>query len=489
MKFALAILIMTLSAAPALAQYNSGSSGVHGPFPPTAVPNNVRYMVWDLKTGLLRYCSAYDTQAKPDFCTTEISTAQIPGIPEAGLTNHVFEFSNVDILPSPNIGALDIYLVGYEGPTPLTILSQTSFRLRFGIVFHLDGLTGHNSNSIAFGVPGGRPGPGGFDGGAGGKQGSPSTNGNAGFGPSGGAGGVANGGGRNGGHATPTPVSTSLIPLVGGSGGGGSGALDAGCGVSGGGGAGGGGGGGAMVMAASVQITLDSGSLISARPGTGGSGCAGTGGTGGGGAVRLVATTISGPGQILVGATGILRFEGNTQSYTGNVDTSRGSVLTAPQPAIAADFPQLRITSVGGIAVGQNPSGIVSTPDVTFPTAPANPVTVELAASNVPVGTVVRLRANPVIGAPTTADSSALVGTPQSSTASAALEIPAGVGVITAVTSFPVTTALLERLPFVPGLKPTAIEVVADATGTSRAFVIGADARRVEIDWRFAVVP
>jgi hypothetical protein len=149
----------------------------------------------------------------------------------------------------------------------------------------------------------------------------------------------------------------------------------------------------------------------------------------------------------------------------------------------------LRITSVGGIAVGPNPSGLIATPDVTFPTAPAGAVTVDLAASNVPVGTVVRLRATPLVGTLTTADSSALTGTLQSSTASASLEIPAGTGVITAVTSFPVSTALLQRLPVIPGLTPTAIEVVADATGTSRAFVIAADARRVEIDSRFGIVP
>jgi hypothetical protein len=194
----------------------------------------------------------------------------------------------------------------------------------------------------------------------------------------------------------------------------------------------------------------------------------------------------------LVG-NGIVRFEGNASDFSGAIDTTRGTILATPQPAIVIGFPVLRITSVGGIAVGQSPSGAISTPDVTFQTAPAGPVAVALAASNIPVGIVVNLRANPMVGSATTANSSALVGTAQSSTANASLQIPAGAGVITAVTSFPVTTAMLDRLPLVPGLTPTTIEVVADATGLSRVFMLGAEARRVEVtmgpDGRFAAVP
>ena len=79
-------LLIALTAAPAGAQYNSGSSGIHGAFPPAPVPTGGRYMLWDLTTGLLRFCSAYDTTARLDTCTTEVGTAQIPGIPAGGLT-------------------------------------------------------------------------------------------------------------------------------------------------------------------------------------------------------------------------------------------------------------------------------------------------------------------------------------------------------------------------------------------------------------------
>jgi hypothetical protein len=130
---------------------------------------------------------------------------------------------------------------------------------------------------------------------------------------------------------------------------------------------------------------------------------------------------------------------------------------------------------------------------VTFASAPSGPVAVDLAAASIPVGTTVSVRAAPVVGAPTSVTSAALTGTLASSTASAALTIPAGAGVITALTSFPVSSAMLDRLPPIPGMKPALIEVTADGSGTSRTFLIGEDSKRVELtmgaNGRFAVVP
>jgi hypothetical protein len=498
---AVAAVLIGSMAPPAWAQYNSGSSGVHGVFPPGPLPATTRYLLWNLRTGLVRYCSLYDTALRPDTCQTEVGTAQIPGIPGGGLTTGVFEFTSFDAAVSPAVGNLDVFPVGYDAPTPLTILVQTQFRVRNNVVLHLEGANGESVSGLfsnGQSARGGRPGPGGFAGGEGGKQGTPSTNGNSGFGPTGGPGGFANnqGTGISGGTATASPVSTSLTPLAGGSGGGGGGAYDTQCGFRGAGG-GGGGGGGAVLVAASGQILHEG--VILVYGGIGGFGCQSfsigqfrTGGSGSGGSIRFAAPTISGGGSISVG-NGIVRLEGNTSAYTGAIDTIRGTILGAPQPAVPAAAPALRITSVGGIAVGATPSGSVSTPDVTFATAPTAPVAIELAASNIPTGTLVNVRANPVIGSATAAASSALSGSNESSTASASLTIPTGAGVITAVTSFPVTTAMLDRLPAIPGLRPTAIEVTAEANGASRTFVIGADARRVELtmgaDGRFAVLP
>ncbi|HEU4891733.1 MAG TPA: hypothetical protein VFT47_09295 [Vicinamibacterales bacterium] len=484
------VALVASGATSAQAQYNSGSSGVHGVFPPAPVPDTAQYVLWNLKTGLVRYCTTYDTVSRPDTCTNELSTAQILGTAAGGPSNGVYQFTNFD-LQHPSSAFIDLYPVGYDGPVPLTILSQQSIRL-FRVTFHMEGAVGWTLQTglppTGFGPPGGRPGPGGFAGGNGGKMGTPSTDGNPGFGPTGGAAGRANTA-EYGQDAGPTSVATSLIPLVGGSGGGGTGAWDTACGFRGPGGSGGGGG-GALLVAANVQIVLDT-SFIDARGGAGGYNCVGYhGGAGSGGSVRLVAPTVSGSSTIMLG-NGIIRVEGNASAFSGYIDTVRGTVLSAPQPAIPSGIPTLRITSVGGLAVGQNPTGSIATPDVTFQTVPSGPVTVNLAASNIPIGTVASVRANPLIGTATTTDSSALTGSLQSSTASASLTIPAGAGVITAVTTFPVTTAMLDRLPQIPGMKPALIEVTADASGTSRLFVIGEDSRRVELklgtDGRFAV--
>jgi hypothetical protein len=490
---AAALVLVASGATRARAQYNSGSSGVHGVFPPAPVPDTAQYVLWNLRTGLVRYCTSYDTVNRPDTCINELSTAQILGTAGGGPAEGVYHFTNFD-LAHPNAAFIELYPVGYEGPVPLTILSQQSFRL-FRVTFHMEGVAGWTITAslppTGFGPPGGRPGPGGFAGGNGGKMGSPSTDGNPGFGPTGGAGGHANVG-EFGQDAGPTPIATSLIPLVGGSGGGGTGAWDTACGFRGPGGSGGGGG-GALLVAANVQINLDT-SAIDARGGLGGYNCFGyRGGSGSGGSLRLVAPTISGNSTIQL-SNGIIRVEGNAAAFSGFIDTVRGTVLSAPQPARPGGVPTLRITSVGGIAVGQNPTGSISTPDVTFQTAPSGPVTVNLAASNIPTTSpakVVTVRANPLIGTSTEAESTPLTGSLQSSTASASLTIPAGAGVITAVTSFPVTTAMLDRLPQIPGMKPALIEVTADASGASRLFVIGEDSRRVELkpgaDGRFAV--
>jgi len=487
-----AIALIVSSARPGFGQYNSGSSGVHGAFPPAAVPAAARFLLWNLKTGLIRYCVTYDEVLRPETCPDQISTAQIPGIPQGGLTTGVYEFTTFDVT-SPFTGFLVVYPVGHDGPPPLTILSQQSIRM-VRITFRLDG---QNGQSIPAGIPlpgfsayGGRPGPGGFAGGAGGKFGSPSTGGSPGLGPTGGA--ASSPSAPSGVAATPTPVATSLVPLIGGSGGSGSSGLDASCGFRGAGG-GGGGGGGALLLAANVQIALES-STLDVTGGQGGAGCSFAGGQGSGGALRLASPTITGSSSSLLLGNGIIRLEGNATTFLGSISVQnlRGSMLATPQPAIPTGIPTLRITSVGGLAVGQNPSGSAATPDVTFQTAPSGPVAIDLTAANIPVGSVVSVRASPLIGAQT-ATTSTLTGTQQSSTASASLAIPAGAGVITAVTSFPVTSAMLDRLPQLPGFKPSLIEVTADAFGGSRLFVIGDDSRRLELtmgtDGRLGVLP
>ena len=118
-----------------------------------------------METGLVRYCSVYDFNTKPDTCTTQLGTAQIPNIPVGGLTTGVFEFSNFDL---PNRSAsnltVEVDLVGNSRNNPLTILSQQDIRLGTFTYIYANGLNGAGPAGPNGGA-GGRGGPGGFAGG------------------------------------------------------------------------------------------------------------------------------------------------------------------------------------------------------------------------------------------------------------------------------------------------------------------------------------
>jgi hypothetical protein len=182
-----------------------------------------------------------------------------------------------------------------------------------------------------------------------------------------------------------------------------------------------------------------------------------------------------------------VRIEANTNGYTGSIQgASSGSFTQFPAAAIPSDLPQLRISSIGGVAVPATTTGDPATPDVTFPTAPVNPVVVALSGSQIPVGTTVSLRVTPAIGAATTTTSTALSGTLSSSTASATLDIPPGPGAMSASATFtlPPQSALLMGIPSLDGTKPHQVEIVASAGGPSRMYVIGENGARFEVEAR-----
>jgi hypothetical protein len=513
-----AAAISALVAVPAAAQFDSGSSGVHGQFPPSALPNGTFYIVWNVTTGFLRYCSNYDITVRPTTCITETGTAQIAGIPAGGLQTGIYEFTNVNIVSVNNNNVLDIYLIGNPLNNPITILSQADIRLGNFVRFRADGLNGRSpsGSNIAFSQAGGDPGPGGSGGAAGGIGGSTPSSGNPGFGPAGGAGGDANAttpAGLRGIGAGSSPASFSLTPLRGGSGGGGGaglapnltvGGTQCGANILGYGGAGGGGGGGGVLMAATNEIFLGNSSTgIDASGGSGGdnssTSCRPTGGGGEGGSVRLVTKTISGDGFIDVsggtgvfgttgnGAGGRVRLEANTNAFTGSiVGAASGSFTQFPNAAFPANSPTLRIAAIGGVTVPPSPTGNWATPDVSFPTAPTNPVTVALTASQIPVGTTISLRVTPAIGTSTTTTSTALTGTLTNSTASAVVTIPPGPGSIAATATFtlPPGSAMLMGIPNLDGTKPQRVEVVAGLGGASRTYVIADNGARFEVEMR-----
>jgi hypothetical protein len=266
------------------------------------------------------------------------------------------------------------------------------------------------------------PGPGGYPGGLGAGFGSGAF---AGFGPGGGSSSCCGfNSGFGAGHATMSSPSSGaiygnvvLVPLRGGSGGGGSAfGTVAGCG---------GGGGGAIRIESSISITL-AGSIL-ANGGDGGAGTASdanTGGGGSGGAIHLISQTITGGGSLSArggagtnvqqGGLGRIRLDAFTQQFTGNSTpaASLGSPYAVPQPTAQ---PTVRVTSIGGVAVPPNPTGSFLTPDVVLNTP--NAVTVNIQATNVPLGTVVKLWLFSEVTTDVTLNSTPLAGTLQSSTA------------------------------------------------------------------------
>lgn len=354
--------------------------------------------------------------------------------------------------------------------TPVVLLATGDVTIAGAI--NLNGTAGRDTGPAGDGVLGddGQPGvggPGGYDGGRGGITGGLIRGGN-GLGPGGGSGsnegssvgygGAGGGFGGNGegysnaagGTAYGSPT---LLPLVGGSGGGGG---RAGSAFN---GAGGGGGGGAIMIASSGTVTV-TGSITANGGGggsTAGSACGGPGGGGSGGAIRILATRLTGNGPITAagasygtscsqgagnGSGGRIRLEAEILNRT-TATTPTYSASAVPGPVFVAGLPTLRIARIGGFDVPAVPTSEV---DVSLPADFPNPVTVEFAATGVPVGNTVSLRVVPAQGATVIATSPALTGTSEASSASVAVDISSGPSVLQASTTYNIVVAQGEAL-------------------------------------------
>ena len=365
-------------------------------------------------------------------------------------------------------------------------------------------------------------GPGGFDGGRGGRADvaqTPTTiRGGAGLGPGGGDGGTEGGDsclagrlyqkfvGESAGHETHgnpnAPVcggtftnsggvpygSAILQPLIGGSGGGGGrgGTVFAG--------SGGGGGGGALLIASSGTVSIPTGGAIYASGGNGGdvggSGFGGPGGGGSGGAIRIVATTLTGAG-IINAARGATNAPTSGTSYINNASTYYASVgrirleaetftytaattppfsRDAPGPVFLANVPSLRIATVGGQTVPANPTGQA---DLTFPANLTNPVTVAFETTNVPAGNTVLLRVIPASGAVVEALSPAITVSGAAGSASVQVSLPQGPSVLQAVTTYTVVVAMGNALShFAQNERVEKVQLIATLGGESQAKLI-----------------
>ncbi|MBI5641303.1 MAG: hypothetical protein HZA17_12850 [Nitrospirae bacterium] len=331
------------------------------------------------------------------------------------------------------------------------------------------------------GAVSGKGGPGGFDGGlggafnvlggkglgpGGGNTGNFSTNPTPSYAYSsgGGGGGYGFAGTNGGGHSTYAPGgiaggtygNSRVLPVMGGSGGaGGPGSPVTGFVHTGG---AGGGGGGVVVIASSGTITVTGSITANGGRGANSSGThGGQGGGGSGGAIKLMSDRITGEGAITAtggtggssgssyvggtGGNGRIRFEANTVTRTAATNPS--STWSYPGTVFLTNPPTLSITSVGGVNVPSNPSGKFGTVDVPLPSSTTNPVTVNISAANIPVGTQVTITSVPEYGAATTVVSAGLSGTNESSTSTVSLTLSTSYQcILTAQATFTIQTAM-----------------------------------------------
>ncbi len=455
----------------AAAGFNSGSTGADGAFAPTA-DTTVQLPA----SGVLNY-----------------TTVNIP-------TGVTVTFTQSNKAPVVMLASGDVKIAG---------------------TIDISGASTPNVTIGSFQFQGGKGGPGGYDGGWGGQP--VQVSGGTGFGPGGGGGGTqsgstcnsdSQGGGgggftgngeasycvRNGGYLAnvrtgfggPGYGSITMLPLIGGSGGGGGAGSISGLGAP---GSGGGGGGGALLLVSSGSVEL-TGSVQAKGGNSGynyGTNCngateyGGTGGGGSGGAVRIIASAFTGNGTINV-AGGTAACANNWfQGGNGAPGRSSVEIVTGGTFNLSA-LPSLAFTSIGGVAVPPNPVGAG---DVVLPNTVTNPVTVNLAASGIPVGTVVKVILNQPYGANITADSSPLSGTLQSSTASASIDIPPGATVLMASTTYTLTLAMGDALSvYAQGERVEKVRLTATMGGQTQATLITVSGKEFNVPYAvLATIP
>ena len=441
-------ILMSLMATQSWA-FESGSTGADGAFSPTA------------DTGL----------AFPASGILNLTTLNIP----SGVT--------VNVGPNPTNG-------------PAVILVQGDAVID-GVI-NIGGADGEGVGSAPAGFAGGLPldlvggtgqGPGGSAGGAanfasGGNGGSYGSLGSA---------GTSNSDARG-----PAYGSNSMQPLLGGSGGGGTGISGQSRGYR------GGGGGGAILIAVSGTLTLNGEIMAKGGDGepavrelistTGGPGAGG----GSGGGVRLIATNFTGSGTINVsggnpglgrfrfdstvfrdggaGGAGRVRIEADAFNFSGGV-TPSVAVTAAPSAVFIANLPTIRMTTIGGSAVPTDPVG---ESDVVLPSSISNPITVEFAATGVPLGAVVDLTVVPSVGATTSASSTGLAGSVANSTATASVTLTQGPSVLYASVSFAAAgTPIAMFSPFTDGEKVAWVELRSTLGGGPSSMRLTTESGRI----------
>jgi hypothetical protein len=178
------------------------------------------------------------------------------------------------------------------------------------------------------------------------------------------------------------------------------------------------------------------------------------------------------------GSAGRIRIEAAGNTATINFTQVVPSVAQ-PTSAILPNAPGLRITAVGGVAAPPSPTASFSSPDIPLPAGTVNPVTVELAASNIPPGTTVTVTVAGQTGGPSSAIAT-LAGTLTASTASATVTVPTSQpSIISASATFTLTAALAGGALLVEGEEVERARVETTYGGASQLVYVTRSGREV----------
>lgn len=366
-----------------LAQFESGSTGVNGPFPPGALPEGTEEILVDLRDGGVTYSGQGGT----------LGSVVLPATPDGGFGDGIFHFTSVNVPAGTTVR-----FVRHLRNPPIYFLAQENV-----IIAGTVDVSGEDGGAEGVGG-GGSSGPGGYKGGHGGLVGS--NGGGQGLGPGGGAGGGVRAGPGSfgdsgvGGSSGGSYGSTIQRPLLGGSGGAGARARNSTTTP----GATGGGGGGAIAIASSAGMQVTG--QILADGGDGGDGGDTSqgdffGGAGSGGGILLTANTLSGSGlvsamggsgrpEISRGGRGRIRLESflstlNLTNVQGVLSVSAPGPVFVPNPAV------VRIESIDGVEVPDAAAGGFGGTDVVVDQP--GTVSVAVRAANIEPGTRVRVTA------------------------------------------------------------------------------------------------
>jgi hypothetical protein len=321
----------------------------------------------------------------------------------------VFKYTTIDI----ELGAT-VRFINHPKNPPVVWLAEGSVTIDGEV--NLDGGDGADVLAGGYAIPG----PGGFEGGTGSFNGIFAS---AGFGP--GGGGVGDGGGfgqmGEGSNGGDSYGSDGMIPIIGGSDGGGRPNTTSR----------GGAGGGSILIGSSGEIAFGQFAELSVRGGNPSANTSNSG-AGSGGGIRLVANEIlSSGGDIFAfggttgddGGHGRIRLEATDIAFAGSIGPT-AEISFAPSPIFSDLVPTLEATVVDDIPVPTDPDAGIRTTDLEIENP--NDVVIEIAATNIPIGTTVTVIVIPAHGERFEVDSDPLSGTFESSGTTAMVSIPPG---------------------------------------------------------------